>query len=73
MTLTNDPDKLILDVRFLSLSEAIEKLERLPWRGMREPILACRQGEAGHGAVWMHGTAVEGEAELAAWINEPGT
>ena len=72
MTLTNDPYKLILGVRFLSLSEAIEKLERLPWRAMREPILACLQGEAGHGAVWRHRTAVEGEDELAAWINEPG-
>ena len=67
-----DPDNLILGARFLPLAEAIAKLECLPWRAMREPILAYLRGEAGHGAVWMYRTGAAGEAELAAWINEPG-
>ena len=49
-----DPDNLILGARFLRRAEAIEKLERLPWPTMREPIVAYLRGEAGRGAVWLY-------------------
>ena len=59
-----DPDNLILEARFLPLAEALEKLESLPWRIMREPILACLRGEVGRGVVWLYRRAADGEEKL---------
>jgi 8-oxo-dGTP diphosphatase len=49
-----DPDGLILDAAFFQAAEAIRSLERLPWRAMREPLLAYLQGEAAPGAAWFY-------------------
>jgi hypothetical protein len=67
-----DPDNLILGARFLRRAEAIEKLERLPWRTMREPIVAYLRGEAGRGAVWLYRGQPDGAEELAARIDGSG-
>ena len=50
----NDPDRYILDAHFLSVTDAIEKLQSLPWRGMREPAIAYLRGETKPGAAWLY-------------------
>ena len=50
-----DPDHLVLCARFLPSLEAIATLEaHLPWRTMREPVVAHLRGEAPPGAVWIY-------------------
>jgi ADP-ribose pyrophosphatase YjhB (NUDIX family) len=50
----NDPDRYVTEARFLTLDEAILKLDQLPWRSMREPLLAYLQGHARPGAAWFY-------------------
>ena len=50
----NDPDDLILKARFVPVSEGLRLLSELPWRPMREPLLAVLRGEALPGAVWCY-------------------
>lgn len=57
---STDPDSLIFNVRFLPISEALQKLEALPWQTMREPIVAYLKGEVEGGRVWQY--RVESEA-----------
>lgn len=64
-----DPDNLILGACFLRRAQAIEKLERLPWPTMREPILAYLRGEAGRGTVWLYREQPDGANELVARID----
>lgn len=53
--LTNDdPDRRVLDACFLAATDAIEKLQSLPWRAMREPAIAYLRGEARPGSVWLY-------------------
>jgi ADP-ribose pyrophosphatase YjhB (NUDIX family) len=59
-----DPGAFVSDARFLALQEAIERLEALPWRFMREPIVAYLRGEAGVGAVWLYRRNQDGSDEL---------
>ncbi len=59
-----DPDEAILEARFVSLDEAIEKLQRLQWVMMREPIIAHLQGEVEAGALWLYHHFPDGSAEL---------
>lgn len=49
-----DPDGFILEVGFFSRAEAIRRLEQLPWRAMREPLLAYLKDQAGPGAAWFY-------------------
>lgn len=50
-----DPDNIVLRARFLPRLEAIATLEaHLPWRTMREPVVAHLRGEAPPGAVWLY-------------------
>ena len=50
-----DPDGVILSAAFHLRAEAIELLDRhLPWRTMREPVLAYLRGEVGLGAMWLY-------------------
>jgi 8-oxo-dGTP diphosphatase len=62
---TGDPDGLVREAGFFSLSEAVLKLEQLPWRAMREPILAYLQGHSVPGAAWFYRRA-PGQAETTA-------
>ena len=59
-----DPDNLVLRACFLPMSEAVEKLEQLPWLMMREPILAHLRGELLSGALWLYHYRADGSAEL---------
>jgi 8-oxo-dGTP diphosphatase len=49
-----DPDNLILHVGFVPLTEAMVRLETLPWRAMREPMIAYLSNEVGLGSLWLY-------------------
>ena len=61
-----DPDHLILDAEFVPLSEALERLQSIPWRAMREPIIAYLREEVEAGSMWLYRTTSPGEDELVA-------
>lgn len=54
-----DPDGFVLEAGFLPLAEAIERLEELPIRGMREPITAYLRGQAERGTVFVYAKGLE--------------
>lgn len=74
-----DPDDIILAVEFVSRHEAVERLERLPWRVMREPIVQALRGEVPAGALWLYRREGGGDAlvaripELRGVQTSPGT
>ncbi len=70
-----DPDEAILDTRFVSSEEAVEKLRRLPWVMMREPIIAHLLGEVEAGALWLYHHHPDGSAELVGRVakGRPGS
>ena len=49
-----DPDGLVSVAEFVPLAEAIQRLAALPWRNMREPVIAYLRGEVGAGALWVY-------------------
>jgi len=49
-----DPDGEIRDAAFVPLPEALTKLQTIPWRSMREPLLAYLRGEVSAGCVWLY-------------------
>lgn len=52
---TNDPDKLILQARFMQVNEAIHLLETtLPWQMMLEPVVEYLSGNAKPGTLWTY-------------------
>lgn len=51
-----DPDGLVLDAAFFPLDAAVARVQELPYRSMREPLLAYLKGEAAAGSVWFYGT-----------------
>jgi 8-oxo-dGTP diphosphatase len=62
---TADPDGFVRAVGFYPRAEAIMLLEQtLPWRQMREPIVAYLRGEAQAGAVWLYRAGLGDECEL---------
>ncbi len=65
----DDPDGLVLEARFVPVSEAVNKLERLPWRMMYEPIVAFLCGEVDAGAAWFYRKRLDdGQVELVARV-----
>lgn len=50
----SDPDGLVQAARFMPVAEAVARLERLPWRVMREPIVAHLRGDVAPGAMWFY-------------------
>lgn len=51
----DDPDGLVSDCRFVSLPEAVRLVELLPYRMMREPLLAYLKEEVEPGKLWQYG------------------
>jgi 8-oxo-dGTP diphosphatase len=49
-----DPDRLILDASFMPVSEALAKIDTLPWRRMREPLVAHLTSTAPPGNLWLY-------------------
>ena len=54
----------VLDARWLPGDEAITRLSQLPWRMMREPIIAHLRGEAAPGSLWLYRYQGDGLATL---------
>ena len=48
----DDPDGLVIDCRFVPLPEAIQLVECLPYRTMREPLLAYLTGDEEPVKLW---------------------
>ena len=51
---SHDPDGEILQVAWVPLAAALERLHKIGWRGMREPALAYLRGERAAGAMWLY-------------------
>lgn len=62
-------DDPVLDARWLPVEEAIAKLEHLPWRMMREPIIAHLCGEAVSGSCWFYRYHADGHADLIGCVS----
>ncbi len=67
----DDPDKVILDVGFYNIADAVAKIQMLPRLMMREPLVAYLGGESPRGTVWLYRQEHEGSQQLIATI--PGT
>ena len=50
----NDPDDVILGAEFLSLDEAIQKLDLLPWRSMKEPLIEYLKNSSKTANIWQY-------------------
>lgn len=64
-----DPDSLILNAHFMSVDHALAKLIQLPWRVMREPILAYLQGGGKPGGFWGYCSGSDDQITL---VERPG-
>jgi ADP-ribose pyrophosphatase YjhB (NUDIX family) len=49
-----DPDGVIVNAAFFPLHAAITRLQELPYRSMREPLIAYLMGRAALGSVWFY-------------------
>jgi 8-oxo-dGTP diphosphatase len=63
----SDPDGRVKAAEFVDCPTALERLSDLPWRNMREPIMAYLHGSAQSGAVWIYRRVGE-DVVLAACI-----
>jgi hypothetical protein len=61
---SDDPDQVILDLRFWLMEEALQNLQTLPWLHMREPAAAYLQGEAPAGSVWFYRQTADEQIQL---------
>ena len=50
----NDPDNIVLDATFLPLEESIQKLELLPWRSMKEPLIEYLKNSSKTADIWQY-------------------
>ena len=66
-----DPDGSVVQARWLTETDAIDKLQKLEVRGMSEPILAFLRGEVGPSAMWFYRRRSDGTNDLIARIPSP--
>jgi 8-oxo-dGTP diphosphatase len=59
-----DPDGEILQVAWTPTAEALERLQEIGWRGMREPMLAYLRGDSPPGVVWMYRESADDQIRL---------
>ncbi len=50
----NDPDGCILEARWFTREESIERLSRLPYRPIVEPVVAYLDGSVERGSHWVY-------------------
>lgn len=50
----NDPDEVILEAAFFPLDEAIRKLDMLPWRSMKEPLIEYLKNSSKAANIWQY-------------------
>lgn len=55
---SRDPDGEILQVAWVPLADALERLREIGWRGMREPPLAYLRGQREPGTLWLYREAM---------------
>jgi 8-oxo-dGTP diphosphatase len=67
----HDPDRSVIDVRFVPIPDAISLLQINPYPWMRDPILAYLEGRAAPGALWQYRRSQDGRAEVVEFIG-PG-
>jgi ADP-ribose pyrophosphatase YjhB (NUDIX family) len=63
-----DPDRLVRTAAWVTPAQALQRLGDLPWRSMREPLIAYLQGEAVPGALWLYRRDEAGEDQLLSRI-----
>ncbi|MCG8353912.1 MAG: hypothetical protein MI924_39610, partial [Chloroflexales bacterium] len=59
-----DPDHLVQAAAFLTLADALDKLDALPWRAMREPLAAYLRGDAPAGSMWLYRQSADDDTDL---------
>ncbi len=66
-----DPSGLVHDAAFFPVADALARLQALPYRSMREPLLAYLRGHNLPGSAWVYGDKddpwVVSPAEAARW------
>lgn len=60
----NDPDETILQAGFYPIGEALELLESVPWRSMREPAQLYLRGDLAKGALLLYKNDPHGRTQL---------
>ena len=50
----NDPDDVVIKASFLPKEEAIQKLELLPWRSMKEPLIEYLKNSSKPAHIWQY-------------------
>lgn len=51
---SHDPDRLVKQVAWIPLEQALEHLKKIGWRGMREPPLAYLHSKYPSGTIWLY-------------------
>jgi 8-oxo-dGTP diphosphatase len=64
----NDPDEEILQVGFYPIEEALNLLESVPWRSMREPAQLYLRGDLPKGALLLYKNDQKEQTQLVAQI-----
>lgn len=62
--LPDDPDMLIHDAEYVHTDEATQRLNRVLWASMRDPLIAYLKGEIPSGAIWQYRQHAFREFEL---------
>lgn len=52
--LTDDPDGKVREAQFLTLEDALAKLQLMPWEHMRDPIVAYLKNDTPAGTMWLY-------------------
>lgn len=50
----DDPDGLIHGAEFVPITECLERLKRVQWDSMRDPLMTYLKGETGLGNIWQY-------------------
>ena len=61
-----DPDGLVLEARFFSVSEALRAVEAIPWLKTTQPTVSYLRDDAPCGALWLYRVPRNGSAVLVA-------
>jgi 8-oxo-dGTP diphosphatase len=73
----NDPEGVILDAAFVSVSEAVARLQTIPWPDMRDPSIAAVLGDRHPGSLWLYreegDVQKEGDISKQFAVRIPGT
>ncbi len=65
-----DPDNEIPEARFMPISEAIQALNDLPYRFVREPCVAYLEGRTPPGAMWFYRREAGAAEKLVARLTD---